>query len=245
MDPQTHLYAACLALLATHFVPSTPLRATLVRTLGQWPYTGVYSLVAFAVIGWMSWAYARAPVEPMWEGIRWLPAVVMPLSFVLLAGGLFASNPTVVGMYRQLSNADPARGMIRVTRHPVMWSFLLWALTHVIARGDLKSLVFFGSFAVLAGLGTLLIDMRKAKALGRKLGTLRRGHVECSLRRHPAGPQSLRREGDRLAQPADRPGPLRALLLVPPADLRRQALLVVRTLEADNCGFRRVRFPTT
>jgi uncharacterized membrane protein len=166
LDPLTQLYAACLAFLVTHFVPSTPLRAPLVRVLGQWPYTGAYSLVAFAVIGWMSWAYARAPVEPLWQGIRWLPAVLMPLSFVLLAGGLFASNPTVVGMYRLLKEAEPARGMIRVTRHPVMWSFLLWSLAHLLARGELKSLVFFGTFAVVAGLGTLLMDSRKAKSLG-------------------------------------------------------------------------------
>jgi uncharacterized membrane protein len=166
MSPMEHLYAACLAFLVTHFMPSTPLRAPMVRVLGQWPYTGLYSLVAFAAIGWMSWAYTRAPIQPLWEGVRWLPVVVMPISFVLLAGGLFANNPTVVGMYRLLKDPEPARGMIRVTRHPVMWSFLIWALAHVLARGDLRALVFFGTFAVVAGLGTLLMDMRKAKSLG-------------------------------------------------------------------------------
>ena len=160
------LFLACTVFLATHFLPSTPLRAPLVRVLGQWGYTGAYSAVSFACIGWMGWAYARAPVEILWQGWRWLPAVLMPLSFVLLAGGLLASNPTIVGMYRLLKNADPARGMIRVTRHPVMWAFLLWALAHLLARGDLKAILFFGTFALVAGLGTLLIDMRKAQTLG-------------------------------------------------------------------------------
>jgi uncharacterized membrane protein len=90
----------------------------------------------------------------------------MPISFILLACGLFANNPTVVGMYRLLKNADPARGIIRVTRHPVMWAFLLWALAHLLARGDAKSLLFFGSFAVLASVGTLLMDRRKQQSLG-------------------------------------------------------------------------------
>ena len=166
MDPVTQLWLASAAFLATHFMPSTPLRGALLKSLGQWGYTGVYSAIAFGMIGWMSWAYTRAPVEPLWPGVRWLPALLMPISFVLLACGLFASNPTIVGMYRLLRNADPARGIIRVTRHPVMWAFLLWALAHLLARGDMKSLVFFGSFAVLAGLGTLLIDHRKAKTLG-------------------------------------------------------------------------------
>jgi len=160
------LLLACAVFLATHFMPSTPLRGVLVKSMGQWGYTGVYSAIAFGMIGWMSWAYTRAPVEPLWPGVRWLPALLMPISFVLLACGLFANNPTIVGMYRLLKNADPARGIIRVTRHPVMWSFLLWALAHLLARGDMKSLVFFGSFAVLASVGTLLMDRRKQQSLG-------------------------------------------------------------------------------
>jgi uncharacterized membrane protein len=160
------LLLSCAVFLATHFVPSTPLRAPLVKAFGQWGYTGLYSAVAFAVIGWMSWAYTRAPSEALWPGVRWLPAVLLPISFLLLACGLLASNPTIVGMYRLLKNQDPARGVIRVTRHPVMWAFLLWALAHIAARGDMKSLLFFGSFAIVAGIGTLLIDRRKANTLG-------------------------------------------------------------------------------
>jgi uncharacterized membrane protein len=47
-----------------------------------------------------------------------------------------------------------------------MWAFLLWALAHLLARGDMKSLVFFGTFAVLASVGTLLMDRRKQQSLG-------------------------------------------------------------------------------
>jgi uncharacterized membrane protein len=38
---------------------------------------------------------------------------------------------------------------------------MLWAAAHVLARGELKALVFFGSFLVLAALGTLAMDRRK------------------------------------------------------------------------------------
>ena len=38
---------------------------------------------------------------------------------------------------------------------------MLWALAHIVARGDLKSLIFFGGLFVLAALGTVLIDRRK------------------------------------------------------------------------------------
>jgi uncharacterized membrane protein len=51
--------------------------------------------------------------------------------------------------------------MIRVTRHPIMWSFMLWAAAHILARGDVKSLIFFGNMLLVAGVGTLAMDARK------------------------------------------------------------------------------------
>ena len=166
MDPIAHLTVATLAFLGTHFVSSTPLRAMLAGAIGERGYLAVYSIAAFATLGWMIWAYGRAPLQPLWQGWRALPAWVMPIAFVLVATGLFARNPTLVGADRLLRNPDPARGIIRVTRHPVMWSFMLWSAAHVAARGEYHAAVFFGSFFVLAALGTIFMDRRKARALG-------------------------------------------------------------------------------
>jgi uncharacterized membrane protein len=156
----TTLVAATIVFLATHFIPSTPLRPVLVRALGHWPYIGAYSLVAFVTLGWMIWAYVQAPREMLFAGWRDAPYVVMPLAFILIACGYWR-NPTMVGADRLLKSDDPARGMIRITRHPLMWGIMLWAAAHLVARGDTKSLVFFGAFLVLAALGTLLMDARK------------------------------------------------------------------------------------
>lgn len=166
MDANTHLYLASAAFLLTHFVPSTPLRPALAGRIGEKGYLGVYSLVAFATLGWMIWAYGKAPLEPLWPGLRLAPAIAMPFAFVLIACGLLSRNPTAVGQAKALNAAEPARGIIRVTRHPMMWGFILWAGAHVLARGELKSTVFFGTFLVLAALGALLIDRRKEKSLG-------------------------------------------------------------------------------
>jgi uncharacterized membrane protein len=38
---------------------------------------------------------------------------------------------------------------------------MLWAGVHVAARGDVKSLIFFGSLLLLAAVGTLAMDSRK------------------------------------------------------------------------------------
>jgi uncharacterized membrane protein len=114
----------------------------------------------------MIWAFGKTADQPLFSGWRELPAWVMPFALVLFACGIFGRNPTLVGADRLLRNPDPARGIIRVTRHPVMWSFMLWAAAHVLARGELHSTVFFGGFFVLAALGTLLMDWRKARTLG-------------------------------------------------------------------------------
>ena len=156
----TALVAATAAFLLTHLVSGTPLRARLVGALGEWPYRGLYSAAAFVTLGLMISAYVGAPREPLWAAARWLPVVVMPFAFVLVACGYFR-NPTMVGADKLLRSEDPARGMIRITRHPIMWGVMLWAAAHVVARGDAKSLVFFGGLLLVAAIGTLSMDRRK------------------------------------------------------------------------------------
>jgi uncharacterized membrane protein len=165
MDPYI-LYAATIAFLATHFISSTPLRPLLVQAIGEKGYVLAYSLVAFATLGWMIWAYSRVPTQPLWPGLRLMPALLMPLAFILVACGLLSRNPTLVGAEKLLRSADPARGIIRVTRHPMMWGFALWAIAHILARGELKATVFFGAFLALALAGARLIDRRKAQTAG-------------------------------------------------------------------------------
>ena len=156
----TTLLLATAAFLLTHFVTSTPLRAPLVKALGEWPYRVLYSLIAAATLVWMIMAYSAAPGAPLWAGLRLAPAVVMPFALVMVACGYWR-NPTLVGAEKLLRSSDPARGMIRITRHPLMWAVMLWAGAHILARGDTKSLVFFGGLLLLAGLGTILMDARK------------------------------------------------------------------------------------
>jgi uncharacterized membrane protein len=154
------LVLATAAFLITHLVSGTPLRPKLVAALGEWPYRGVYSAAAFATLGAMIWAYIGVPREPLWPGLRLIPLVAMPLAFVLIACGYFR-NPTMVGADRLLKSEEPARGIIRITRHPIMWGVMLWAAAHVLARGDAKSLIFFGGLFLVAFLGTLSMDRRK------------------------------------------------------------------------------------
>jgi uncharacterized membrane protein len=156
------LFAAAALLLATHYgISSTPLRASLVARIGERPYLVLYSLVAFGAIGWLIVAYQRAPYVELWAApawSAWLPLIVMPFALLLLVCGVSTLNPTAVGSPDTLEQAEPARGILRVTRHPFMWGVALWALAHIVPNGDVAAMVVFGTFAVLALLGTLLID---------------------------------------------------------------------------------------
>ena len=147
---------------------STPVRKPLVEAIGEKAYLGAYSAVSFVTLGWMAWAYAAAPYVPLWQvpGVKLWPLVVMPFALVLVAAGVMTKNPSAVGQAGSLKAEEPARGILRVTRHPVMWAIALWAAVHLVARGDAASLVFFGSFLALALAGTRLIDARKADSLG-------------------------------------------------------------------------------
>jgi uncharacterized membrane protein len=163
----THLLLAAALFLATHYLASTPLRAKLVAALGN-AYLGLFSLIALATLGYMIWAYYRAPFFNLWYAIalRYVPLVIMPFSLLLIVCGLLTRNPTLVGQERLLKAGDPAHGILRITRHPLMWGFALWAGSHIAARGDVAALVFFSTFLLLALSGTVLIDRRKAATLG-------------------------------------------------------------------------------
>src|SRR5258706_6679109 len=167
MSPMTHLVVASLAFLATHYVASTPLRDVLISVMGK-AYLALYSLIAFATLGWMIWAFYHAPFVNLWYAValRPIPLVVMPFALVFAVCGIATPNPTAVGQERLLKSAEPARGILRITRHPLMWGFALWGLTHIVARGDLAAVIFFGTFAVLAISGAWLIDRRKAATQG-------------------------------------------------------------------------------
>jgi uncharacterized membrane protein len=145
------------------------LRGSLCDQLGERGFLAVYSLTSLVTFAWFVAAYAAAPTVVLWPRQRWtalVPVFVMPLATILLVAGYSTRNPTAVGMERSARADEPAPGILSVTRHPVMWAIGLWATSHLIANGEVSSLLFFGSLAALALGGTALIDRKKQLALG-------------------------------------------------------------------------------
>ena len=164
------LVIAGVAFCGSHILlSSTRLRGSLRDQLGERGFLAVYSLTSLVIFAWFVAAYSAAPTIALWPGQRWtalVPVSVMPLATILLVAGYSTRNPTAVGMERSARLDDPAPGILCVTRHPIMWAIGLWAGSHLIANGDLSSVLFFGSLAALAFGGTVLIDRKKQLALG-------------------------------------------------------------------------------
>lgn len=170
-----NLVAAAAFFLAIHLLISgTKLRGQIVAVTGETPYLGLFSLASIGGIGWLSVAYKATdgiPNRLYWVAPDWLihlaPAVMI-IAFLFALIGLTTPNPTAVKAEGVLDKPDAVRGMLRITRHPFLWSVMIWAALHVALNGDKASIIFFGTFLVLAALGTLSIDEKRKKTLGAK-----------------------------------------------------------------------------
>jgi len=160
----TDLFIAALFFVGTHIgIGTTPLRTEVIDRIGEGWYRLLFSLVSIVAIVWLVMAYRAAPMVPLWYGgafFNVLAIIVMPAACLFLVTALIQPNPTAIGQQPDPDAPEPARGMLRVTRHPMMWGIGLWAVTHLLANPDLGSVLFFGAFAVLAFGGAAALDHR-------------------------------------------------------------------------------------
>ena len=164
------LAIAGLVFLGIHIVPATPLRRTVVGAIGEGPYMGLFSLVSLIVIWWWVRAFnATAPDAGLWTIPNWWPwikAVVLLLAAVLFVGGLSSPNPTLPNRGALLERPGVAQGIFAVTRHPLMWSFGLWGVAHLISQSNWRGFWFFGLFALTAIGGAVVQEWRKSETYG-------------------------------------------------------------------------------
>lgn len=172
MDPELlALIAACAFLVATHFTLSHPLRAPMVRALGPIAFQGVYSLVSVAAMVWMYLAFTaiNAPTLPLWAGFddaSWLAASLFALLGMVLLAGSFLGNPGLPAPGAEEAARQEPAGMLRVTRHPMMWGISLTAIGHLIAAPTSRTLVVMTAVIVLALVGAHLQDRKKEALMG-------------------------------------------------------------------------------
>jgi uncharacterized membrane protein len=163
MLAMTFLILASALWVAAHVgIAGTALRARIVARTGEAGFRIGYSLLSVAIIVLLVQAWGAAPVVALWfapDWLRWLLALAMLPAFLLFVASVATPNPTAVA--GRLDEAGP-RGIQRITRHPMLWSFALWALVHLIGKGTLAGLFFFGAFLLTALLGMPSIDRKLA-----------------------------------------------------------------------------------
>ncbi len=137
----TLLVSGLALFVLLHLIPSVPpLRARLVARMGEGPYRGVFSLVALASLVMAVWGFSAAPFEPVYSPPSWGRHAALGLVPVALALFAAANMPTRIRA---------------VVRHPMLLGLLLWALAHLAANGDLRSVALFGTFAAFAVVATV------------------------------------------------------------------------------------------
>jgi uncharacterized membrane protein len=165
----SELVLALVAFVGTHFLLSHPLRAALSARLGGSGFQILYTVVALATLFWVYVAYAAAPrgvdLWPVGEGLWAVATLLMLIASILLAGSLIG-NPAMPAPGANKAARQPARGVFAITRHPMMWSFAIWALVHALVAPYTASLVLTGFIAFLALVGSLGQDRKKSVVMG-------------------------------------------------------------------------------
>jgi uncharacterized membrane protein len=169
VSPTVSLALAAFAFAGAHLLLSHPLRRQLAGRLGERGFAGLYSLIAALSLGWMIFAYrAGDDMNPYWIApYGWWPfaSALMLLASILLAGSL-VRNPAFPHPGAKPEAIPAPRGVFAITRHPMNWSFALWALVHLTLSGSPRNLIVAAAILVLALAGSAGQDRKKARLPG-------------------------------------------------------------------------------
>lgn len=146
------LIVGLIIFLGIHLLPTnTEIRDGLVTRLGANGYKAFFSLLSFAGLAVIILGYHKMQLHPgknpvLFDPPFWLRHVSMLL--MLPAMILFVASSV------------PSRIRTAV-KHPLLMGTKLWALAHLLANGDVASLLLFGSF-----LGYAVYDLVSVKQRG-------------------------------------------------------------------------------
>ena len=167
--------AFCWGMFAgTHMVLSSlPVRGKLIARLGEKAFVGLYSLIAFATFIPLVWVYLdnRRGGGVVWSlaatpGVRPLAMLLAVVGIAWVVGGVLHPSPALVG----IKQASGARGLTRITRHPLFMGIALWALSHLLLNGFVTDALFFGGLLAFSLAGAAHQDARKRATEEERLG---------------------------------------------------------------------------
>jgi uncharacterized membrane protein len=125
-----------------------PQRAAVIARLGEGPYKGLFALVSLIGILLIGYGFARyraAGYIDLWVPPHWIRHVTEALVWpaIILVVAAYVPN-----------------NIKRVLQHPMLAGVKLWALAHLLANGDLGSIILFGSILAWAVYDRIAIKRR-------------------------------------------------------------------------------------
>ncbi len=141
------LILGVLLFAGVHTIPSlgASARARFIEQRGDGPYKGLFSLALVVAIGLMIFGWRNTAPAWLWAPPAW--------------GRLVANGLMVVSLLLFLASAVPTN-LKRILRHPQLTGVATWAVAHLLANGESRSLVLFGGLGLWAVLQIVLINRR-------------------------------------------------------------------------------------
>ncbi len=163
------IIAFSLAFAFSHIVLcAEPLRTELVEKMGSMGFRVVYSFISIGTFAPAAvLAFTNRHLGPVLFVLpRWAE---LTIALILMFGAvqlivLSLATPSPVSL---IPAKAEARGILRITRHPMNMGWVAFGLAHIAANGTLSDVVFFGTCFVFVGLiGAFHMDSRKRRQGG-------------------------------------------------------------------------------
>ena len=149
------LIAGLLVFMVPHLVPAAPaMRASLRDKMGPSGYLLSFSVVSLIALIMIAKGYGDAHGRGIGNVQIWYPPAVMKHITMLL----------MLPAFILLAAAYIPSRIRTAAKHPMLAAVKLWALGHLLVRGDLASLLLFGSFLAYGVFDR--ISVKKRSALG-------------------------------------------------------------------------------
>jgi uncharacterized membrane protein len=144
-----YLVLGLVLFVSPHLIATVGMRPRLVSALGEGPYKGIYSLVSavgLVLIIFGFGAYRAAGYIPIYNPPHWINHLVALLMWPTLI--ILCAAFTPVGLIKSK------------LKHPMLVSVKAWAFLHLLANGDLGSILLFGSFLAFGVVARISLKKR-------------------------------------------------------------------------------------
>ena len=147
---------------AIHFIPANvDLRNGLIGRFGETGYKAIFSILSLIGLVLIVVGFAKLQLHPgknpqLWDPPAWTRHVAVALMLPAMIALVAAYVPSRIHT---------------MLKHPMLVAIKLWALAHLLANGDLGSLILFGSFLAFAVYDRISVKRRGALGpLGSRTG---------------------------------------------------------------------------